>query len=236
MSIKYNEDLLNRINDRIDKDNCWVWTGSYSVKNIPVLKFKQKTVYPRRVLYELEYNITLNEHLKSICKNKTCVNPEHQKLKSTKYTEISDFDALRFRKKITHSEKTSCQIWNGFRNPVGYGYFKFNSRVVLSHRFSYCIENSLSLDEITNKVILHSCDNPSCVNPDHLFLGTQNDNIRDCVSKNRNKPPSIYKTLDQDLIENIKDLRQNKISLKNIAKQLNIKYSTVVYVVYNKQD
>lgn len=83
-------------------------------------------------------------------------------------------------------EKTdNCWNWKGYRNPRGYGRFLIkNPKIVLAHRASYFFENGefdLSL------YVCHHCDNPSCVRPDHLFLGTQLDNLRDMVKKGRYK-------------------------------------------------
>lgn len=234
--MNYPEELLIRIKDRTNKgaiNECWPWTGSYTVGKIPVLKFKQATIYPRRVLFEIENSLTLSENIKSTCNNKQCVNPEHHQLKSVKFTKgITDLDIERFLSKTL--KKDDCLEWIGFKNPNGYGSFRINYKVEYAHRVAYAIKIGVSLDYLKNKVIMHSCDNPSCVNPDHLEEGSQQDNIDDCIKKNRHSFPSTKNVLDQNLIEEIKNLRSKKTTLRNIAQQLDVKYSTVVYVVYNK--
>jgi hypothetical protein len=75
-----------------------------------------------------------------------------------------------------------CWIWTSFELRDGYGGFGVRGRPVLAHRFSW----KLHKGEIPNgQCVLHHCDVPLCVNPDHLFLGTQQDNIRDKVAKHR---------------------------------------------------
>lgn len=82
-------------------------------------------------------------------------------------------------------EKTGdCWNWTGGRGGDGYGHFYAeNDSRVMAHRFSYRIHNGEIPDGL---IICHRCDNPSCVRPDHLFLGTHLDNVRDMFSKGRN--------------------------------------------------
>ena len=69
-----------------------------------------------------------------------------------------------------------------YRNPYGYG----QSRNRLAHREAYAEARGMTTEDMKGLVVLHSCDNPPCVNPDHLSVGTQADNIADCVAKGRN--------------------------------------------------
>ena len=77
---------------------------------------------------------------------------------------------------------SDCWHWCGVTNNFGYGRFSFRGRTQVAHRVSYetfCgpIPEGMS--------VLHRCDNPSCINPDHLWLGTYSDNRRDCIAKRR---------------------------------------------------
>lgn len=75
-----------------------------------------------------------------------------------------------------------CWIWRGNVGSSGYGRFGINCGRYLAHRVSYMIFNGHFPDEM---FICHTCDNPLCVNPSHLFLGTNQDNIADMVRKGR---------------------------------------------------
>lgn len=89
---------------------------------------------------------------------------------------------LEFNKKFTKSSYCKCWEWIASKNRDGYGTVSFNGKVMTSHRVAWIVNNG-KIPLSTN--VLHRCDNPSCVNPEHLFLGTQGDNIRDCVQKGR---------------------------------------------------
>ena len=82
-------------------------------------------------------------------------------------------------------EKTeTCWLWRGPQIPQGYGEF-CNQKAILAHRFSWQLAHG---PIPVGLYILHTCDVPLCVNPDHLWAGTQQDNIRDCLRKRRLKP------------------------------------------------
>jgi HNH endonuclease len=89
----------------------------------------------------------------------------------------------RFWTKVIKSE--NCWEWQGVKNGDGYGQFKRDGQMVPAHRIAF----ELIHGEIPNGLyVLHQCDNPPCVKPSHLYLGTQFDNMRDMFQKGRDNP------------------------------------------------
>ena len=91
----------------------------------------------------------------------------------------------RFWAKVTKQSAQGCWEWTGHCLVNGYGWFSVKSGLSRgAHRVSACMSGLLaSLDSKLH--VLHKCDNPKCVNPDHLFVGTNGDNVADRVSKGR---------------------------------------------------
>ena len=87
-----------------------------------------------------------------------------------------------FEGKYTINSASGCWDWNRLKDKDGYGKVGYNYKTYRAHRLSYIINKG----EIGNMCVLHTCDNPSCINPEHLFLGTQKDNMDDMRDKRRN--------------------------------------------------
>ena len=99
----------------------------------------------------------------------------------------------RFLSHVSPEPNSGCWIWTAAHWRTGYGRFaKTHDESVCAHRMSY----QLFCAEIPEgKCVCHKCDNQSCVNPDHLFIGSHQDNVNDKVSKNRQAKGSKIRTL-----------------------------------------
>jgi len=85
-----------------------------------------------------------------------------------------------FWDKVTKTD--TCWLWAAFKDKNGYGRLTIRNKQYLAHRVSWELCN----EKIPKGLLVcHHCDNPPCVNPDHLFLGTKKDNAQDMVRKGR---------------------------------------------------
>jgi len=124
-----------------------------------------------------------------------------------------------------------CWVWYAARNNMQYGQIFLNGKVRYAHRISYEIANG----PIRNGLwVLHSCDNPPCVNPNHLFLGTHTDNVQDCIRKGRDKKAYGEKAgktkLRTDQVLRILSLR-GKMTQREIGEYFGVDHTTVGHIL-----
>lgn len=146
-------------------------------------------------------------------------------------TFIKYFSMKRFWDKVQKTD--TCWNWIGSKRH-GYGVIKIEGKNISTHRLSY----EMHIGPIPFGVnVCHSCDNPSCVNPNHLFLGTQSDNMIDAMEKGRIVVPegirfvsghsavnaSLHSNEEINLIRNAIIAKENK-TLKQLSTELGVKY------------
>ncbi len=99
---------------------------------------------------------------------------------------LSDLGETAASRLFANTKKEeSCWVWQASRNLYNYGQMRVDIGVRNAHRISYVLHHG---PIPANTEVLHKCDNPPCVNPAHLFLGTHVDNIRDMDQKGRRRP------------------------------------------------
>ncbi len=126
-----------------------------------------------------------------------------------------------------------CWLFKGKKDRCSYGVLKINNRVKMAHRVSFVLHNG---DIPIGLNVLHKCDTPSCCNPNHLFLGTQQDNVKDCVAKGRHAKGTKKKNakLNPNTIQLIKQQRELGATMRKLAAKFKVSSSRICDVVNSK--
>lgn len=130
----------------------------------------------------------------------------------------------RIRENIKVSPDTSCWLWQLGKGSFGYGQIRYRKRLYRTHRAAYTAFNG----EIPEGAIVrHTCDVRSCCNPDHLLLGTQQDNMVDMVQRQRSTSQLTW-----EIVKNIR--KETKMSYRELALKYGVSKSTAYNIRNNK--
>lgn len=150
-------------------------------------------------------------------------------------------DTERFWSKVEITDDLNeCWLWKASLGSRGYGQFKHRGKVLRSHKVAWEIANER--DVYNDLWVLHSCDNPICCNPHHLFLGTAQDNTDDMIQKGRqcfcgNKKrsdPSNAKLSHEIANEIRKRYLEGKISQRALAKEYKVDQKRISRITRNE--
>jgi len=141
---------------------------------------------------------------------------------------ITDDVKKRFFDKVIIIDN-GCHLWTGAKSTKrgkSYGYFAIKCKTITAYRLSWILANNKEIPD--GIYICHHCDNSLCVNPEHLFLGTQQDNVTDMVNKNRyGKSAKITK----EHVKEIYVLYDRGLSLKEISKYFPISEGNIFKIL-----
>lgn len=150
----------------------------------------------------------------------------------------SEIDAAAerfFLDRIGMADANGCIPWLGAKTKKGYGTIRrlSRNRGSTAHRVAWVLENG---DLAPESCVLHRCDNPSCVNADHLFLGSPKDNTRDMVSKGRHfwRHALPWQKLNVVDVERIRDLRRLGHTQQEVADWIGVSRPLISLIEHGK--
>jgi hypothetical protein len=180
---------------------------------------------------ELRNSIRYYEVICSLCGEKKYSQKWHLQ-KSKLCSNCRNLGTIEYRiKKNSKKIKNGCIIWTGFHNRHLYpSVFHKGKSIRLSH---YFLEKKLGRKIKDGFWALHSCDNRACINPDHIYEGTREDNTRDAIKFGTFKKEKFCPKLNANLVIKIKqDLINNKVH--DVAKKYSLSISYVYYIKQGK--
>lgn len=175
-------------------DECWLWAGTRERVGYGQFWHEGRNIKAHRFAWVLVHGEPPRFHwVVQTCGNRLCVNPKHLGLitpqaKSAQMHAGKPQISLeeRFWSKVNKDgplwKGTPCWVWTAAKDGHGYGQFVLNGKKALSHRVAWEMANGSIPDGLE---VLHLCDNPPCVRPDHLRPDTHKANLQDAARKGR---------------------------------------------------
>ena len=144
----------------------------------------------------------------------------------------------RFWEKVDIRGRDDCWEWIAGKSSDGYGTFTLNGKTEGAHRVSWTIEN---VKIPKGLLVCHHCDNRACVNPEHLFVGTDKDNIQDALRKGRMKFPrksgeenGLSKLTEEQVLSIREEYKLGNITLGELARKHNVSHVAIWHVIKRK--
>lgn len=217
--------LLERFWSKVDKsasDGCWLWTGCLQWNGYGQIGSGGNYGRPllcHRLSYELANGpLPESARLHHKCGVRNCVNPAHL------FVQNNDLE-VRFWANVDKRGNSECWLWTGLRSTRGYGSIRYNGKMCIASRICYEIHHGPIPSGLC---VCHTCDNPPCVNPSHLFLGTSADNAADRDAKGRHNPARGSAHGGAKLTwHDVDYIRRARETLRQLARKFGISISQV---------
>lgn len=217
--------------DKSTTNGCWLWKGPGAQQGTGYMQTDLGRLYVQRFAYYLTQGIVPTHKLGKTCGVKHCLNPAH-------LTRLGDIDDPRFQANfwagVQPAPDDHCWPWMRSTIRGGYGQFTCGSRSIKAHKTAFYYANGY-----WPRLALHSCDNPICCNPKHLWDGTHKDNTQDMLRKGRQNPPvgerSGHAKLTDDLVRGIREeYAAGGTSYTKLAKKHSVCFQLIGQVVTRK--
>lgn len=197
-------------NARPTRVGCLEWTGPYRRAGFPRAQAYALGVdcHAARLAYCLDKGLPLDTpgYIIRTCRNQKCVSARHLQWcataeEATRASNVTvDAKDTVFNNSARGTTEMSCWEWVGGVDIDGYGHITYHGRKYRAHRLSYAAYNDLDPASLDRKLVIrHLCDNPRCVNPAHLSLGTAAENMADKVIRNRARGGGRAKLTDDSV-------------------------------------
>ena len=144
---------------------------------------------------------------------------------------------VRFAQYVNQQGPEDCWLWTGAQNGSnGYGAIYYNGRSRQAHRVAWELANEQKIPD--GMCVCHHCDNPLCVNPEHLFVGTHKENMLDMVKKSRHhhgEEHTYSKLTAKEVIEIRKAYAKDNVTLRQVASKYDVSHQNISYIVRGEQ-
>jgi hypothetical protein len=145
--------------------------------------------------------------------------------------QLVDVDIARFWSKIVVRGPEDCWEWLGCCDKVGYGRFRIHKDTYAAHRVAFAIVNG-----DTQLLVCHKCATPGCCNPAHLYAGTQNDSVQQCIAAGRfANMQGAGNGRAKLTVANVREIRQSGAGNREIAKEFGISSAHVSMIRLGKR-
>jgi len=208
--------------DMRESDECWEWTRART-HGYGIITINYKNILAHRLAWKLNNGreIPPGVQVRHTCGNRACCNPTHLYLAT---------GTRRFWDNVKRRGPDQCWEWTGARQTQGYGALRVRGEYKLVHRMAWELHHGKSVPDGIE--VCHSCDNPPCCNPAHLFLGSHADNISDAAMKGRMGRSIKLAAADVREIRRLDE--QSRLSRREIGERFGVSRQTVNDIVWRK--
>lgn len=139
---------------------------------------------------------------------------------------------------VIEQDPDACWEWQAYRNPLGYGVVGTSQgQTALAHRVAYELHHGVEIP--AGQLVCHTCDNPGCCRPDHLWAGTNADNMADMVAKGRGRAPKGTASPNAKLAEDdVRSIRQRyaagNVTQQALADEYGVTQRVISLIVLNR--